>query len=460
MDVTCNNCMTTFAIDETKLPDEPVNLRCSNCEHIFEIVKGSSAPVEEQAVTDESFVVLIATEETSVAENMKKQLADENVSIISVRDGIEALDAVGMHKPGLAVLDVALPNLYGFEVCEHIKNNEELKDTKVFLLASIYDKNRYRRAPSSLYGADEYLERHHLGDYLIDRIKTLVAIREGRATADSIKAPLTPDIDYEASAPTLLHDDAPGAEPPPLSETPQELPEAEAPSFSDEPTQGIPGSAHVAPPLQEPTPEEETGSVFGGAALDEVPPSAQQPPEEPQGFEIDKPTDIDQEAKARAEREAYNKTCLPEDMTPEQGEAPNPYEYQIDKPTLNEPYTVDMLSPDKRPSVSAPAPKIDVPAPAQTGATVAPPPASAEESQEEIAAKKLARIIVSDIMLYNIEEVDEGLRKGNIFSVLEDDVRDGLKFIRKRVPEHLPAEQYLKEALEVVLKKKKEELGL
>jgi CheY-like chemotaxis protein len=76
--------------------------------------------------------------------------------------------------PDVVVLDVALPTVFGFEICDRIRNSPALSSVKTILIASIYDKTRYKREPQSLYGADDYIEKHHIPDSLAAKIYRLV----------------------------------------------------------------------------------------------------------------------------------------------------------------------------------------------------------------------------------------------------------------------------------------------
>ena len=81
---------------------------------------------------------------------------------------------IEQRHPDVVLLDVALPGMYGFEICDRIRNTPALSGVKTILVASIYDKTRYKREPQSLYGADDYIEKHHLPDSLAAKIYRLV----------------------------------------------------------------------------------------------------------------------------------------------------------------------------------------------------------------------------------------------------------------------------------------------
>jgi CheY-like chemotaxis protein len=91
------------------------------------------------------------------------------------------MDLIEERHPDVVLLDVALPTMYGFEICERIRNTPALSGVKTILIASIYDKTRYKREPQSLYGADDYIEKHHIlrsRRYLMDQIQHIFAFAQ------------------------------------------------------------------------------------------------------------------------------------------------------------------------------------------------------------------------------------------------------------------------------------------
>jgi response regulator RpfG family c-di-GMP phosphodiesterase len=73
---------------------------------------------------------------------------------------------------------VALPKVFGFEICEILRRDPSFDKTKIILIASIYDKTAYKRTPHSLYGADDYLEIHHVQNDLVGKVRSLIAGRD------------------------------------------------------------------------------------------------------------------------------------------------------------------------------------------------------------------------------------------------------------------------------------------
>jgi DNA-binding response OmpR family regulator len=118
--------------------------------------------------------VLVANESRVFCREVEKILTEEHFELFTCHDGKDALAAIEEIRPDVALLDVALPSMYGFQVCEAVRKNPALS-SKLILVASIYEKTRYKRAPISLYGADDYLEKHHIPDTLVGMIYRLVS---------------------------------------------------------------------------------------------------------------------------------------------------------------------------------------------------------------------------------------------------------------------------------------------
>jgi DNA-binding response OmpR family regulator len=117
----------------------------------------------------------VANESKAFCVAVQQVLAGEPFEVISFNDGLEAMKAIEAEKPAAVLLDVALPSMYGFEICEAVRRNHALDNVKLILVASIYDKTKYKRTPTSLYGADAYIEKHHIPDSLATLVKKLLA---------------------------------------------------------------------------------------------------------------------------------------------------------------------------------------------------------------------------------------------------------------------------------------------
>ena len=165
MIINCPHCKRENTFENSEIGIHGKEYRCDGCNGIYlikrNILNGSS---------DTKSKILIAHSNGGLLDKLSQLLEKSGFDAIPAKDGLEALQLLEIKSPQMALLDVALPKCLGFEVCSFIKSIDTLKNIKVILLAAIYDKTRYKRAPTSLYGADDYIEIHHLWDMLIPKI--------------------------------------------------------------------------------------------------------------------------------------------------------------------------------------------------------------------------------------------------------------------------------------------------
>jgi hypothetical protein len=95
------------------------------------------------------------------------------------------------------------------------------------------------------------------------------------------------------------------------------------------------------------------------------------------------------------------------------------------------------------PAQPAPPP---APAPAPQAAAAAPPSAPAAAADDGLAAERekaerLARIVVSDIVLYQGEKFEAGIRNGNLLEALDSEIEEGRSFFRQRISEEVRNER-------------------
>ncbi len=118
------------------------------------------------------------------------------------------------------------------------------------------------------------------------------------------------------------------------------------------------------------------------------------------------------------------------------------------------------VSPERAESRAAPgelhARKTPPPAPAAAVRPARAPAADDGLEPEREKARRLARIIVSDIALYNESVIQEGVRNGRLLEMLRDDLEEGYRLFRTRVPASIAEERdYVREALMALIEKKR-----
>ncbi len=195
MIVSCE-CGAKLKIDDAKLSGKAMKVRCPRCGNVIPLQKPSSAlsaPPEKASASCASraslsdALVLVAHDSEVVRKTVTDFLTEAGFRVDTAADGVEALKKAIEKRPQGLVLDVGLPGIYGFELCERLKSNPETQSTKIVLLSSVYDMRRYKRTPTNLYGADDYIEKHHIPDFLVNKLRKLIFPEQLEVESPGIK---------------------------------------------------------------------------------------------------------------------------------------------------------------------------------------------------------------------------------------------------------------------------------
>jgi two-component system alkaline phosphatase synthesis response regulator PhoP len=122
--------------------------------------------------------VLIVDDEVHIRallEQTLEDLADAGVELLVAQDGEEGLQYVQEEKPDLVFLDVMMPKLNGYQVCAHIKQDPELKDTYVIMLTAkgqAVDKARGQEVQ-----ANEYMTKPFDPDMILQRASEILQVQ-------------------------------------------------------------------------------------------------------------------------------------------------------------------------------------------------------------------------------------------------------------------------------------------
>ncbi len=94
--------------------------------------------------TDTQPLVLVVDDDTINIDILLEALQDDYRLGIA-KNGIKALEYVNNNKPDLILLDIMMPELNGFDVCERLKSSDETKDITVIFLTALQDTaNKYK----------------------------------------------------------------------------------------------------------------------------------------------------------------------------------------------------------------------------------------------------------------------------------------------------------------------------
>lgn len=118
--------------------------------------------------------LLLADDSATIQKVIDLTFADEGVQVVSVSSGQEAIDRLLETKPDVVLVDVFMPSPNGYEVCEYVKTNEQLKHIPVMLLVGSFEP--FDEAEARRVGADDILTKPFQSiRRLIDRVGALVS---------------------------------------------------------------------------------------------------------------------------------------------------------------------------------------------------------------------------------------------------------------------------------------------
>jgi CheY-like chemotaxis protein len=101
--------------------------------------------------------ILIADDNMTNVELLEAYLLECECEIEVAADGQETLEKVDSFRPDLILLDIMMPKLSGFEVCQQLKSDPETKDIMILMVTALSELGDIERAVSA--GCDDYLSK-------------------------------------------------------------------------------------------------------------------------------------------------------------------------------------------------------------------------------------------------------------------------------------------------------------
>ncbi len=91
-------------------------------------------------------LILVADDDLVMRCTMAAVLRESGYSIVEAEDGVQALSIALSEQPDLIVLDLVMPGLDGFQVCEQVRADPAMAETPILVLTGLEDINAIRRA--------------------------------------------------------------------------------------------------------------------------------------------------------------------------------------------------------------------------------------------------------------------------------------------------------------------------
>ncbi len=110
----------------------------------------------------EKQLILVVDDDPDLVEAVSMKLESLEYRVAKAYDGQEAMEKITKERPALIILDVMMPRKNGWEVCDEIKNNDDLKDIIIILLTAVADSVKttsYTHHDGKTTLADDYIPK-------------------------------------------------------------------------------------------------------------------------------------------------------------------------------------------------------------------------------------------------------------------------------------------------------------
>ena len=114
-------------------------------------------------------VVLVVDDSPTVRKIVQLTLQREHIWVVTAGDGLSALAAVADEQPDLILLDIMLPRMDGYNICQVIRKNMAYRDLPIIMLSGkdgLFDKMR-----GKLAGSTDYLTKPFDSAELVQTVK-------------------------------------------------------------------------------------------------------------------------------------------------------------------------------------------------------------------------------------------------------------------------------------------------
>lgn len=131
--------------------------------------------MSENGPSDGQPVILAADDDADIRELVAFRLERSGYTVLQAADGEEALALALEHKPDLAVLDVMMPKMDGFEVVRRLRAEEATKRMPIIMLTARAQDSDVEEGFES--GADDYLRKPFSPQELRARVQAILGRR-------------------------------------------------------------------------------------------------------------------------------------------------------------------------------------------------------------------------------------------------------------------------------------------
>lgn len=132
--------------------------------------------LEDKRMANPNSKILIADDNQANCELIEAYLAEVDCDTEIAVDGQDTLNKVASFQPDLILLDVMMPKLSGFEVCEQLKADPETRRIMILMVTALNELGDIERAVAA--GTDDFLSKPVNKIELLKRVENMLRLKD------------------------------------------------------------------------------------------------------------------------------------------------------------------------------------------------------------------------------------------------------------------------------------------
>jgi two-component system cell cycle response regulator len=129
-------------------------------------------------------LILLVDDNVQNLELMQAYLESLPCRVKTAQDGVEAFESISEDPPDLVLLDVMMPRMSGFELCQKIKASPGTRDIVVIMVTALHEVGDFERAVEC--GTDDFLTKPVNKLELLTRVRSLLRVRLLKRRLDQV----------------------------------------------------------------------------------------------------------------------------------------------------------------------------------------------------------------------------------------------------------------------------------
>ena len=142
--------------------------------------------------------IIVIDDDPATVKFVAANLEANGYQAFAAFDGAEAIKVIEKESPDLAILDIMMPKLSGFEVCRRIKDSPQTRDIMVLMVTALNELGDIERAVAA--GCDDFLSKPVNKFELLKRVENMLKLRHVTDELERLRRYI--DQMEEASRPT------------------------------------------------------------------------------------------------------------------------------------------------------------------------------------------------------------------------------------------------------------------